>query len=139
MSLELPHDVTGNAARVLNVFLPIKDLPDCFWFRTHGVPKMHGEDQRIAPWFIVKDALRRCVRENTAVPVELSINAYCRKSWRQGAGGHDMARTQFNLLCIKVAHHARANMGGPQGQPWVTAVDQREVHEFFERAPQRLC
>src|SRR5262249_9128436 len=30
-------------------------------------------------------------------------------------------------------------MGGPQGQPWVTAVDQREVHEFFERAPQGLC
>src|SRR5262245_51299670 len=29
-------------------------------------------------------------------------------------------------------------MGCPQGKPWVTAVDQREVHEFFERAPQRL-
>src|SRR6516165_10054748 len=30
-------------------------------------------------------------------------------------------------------------MGCPQGKPWVTAVNQREVHEFFERAPQRLC
>src|SRR6516165_7679429 len=29
-------------------------------------------------------------------------------------------------------------MGGPQGKPWVPAVDQREVHEFFERTPQRL-
>src|SRR5262249_14361748 len=98
MGLELPHNVTGNAARVLDVFLPIKDLPDCFWLRTRGVPKMHGEDQRIAPWFILKNAFRRRVRENTAVPVELSVNAYCREGGRQGAGGHDMARTEFHLL-----------------------------------------
>jgi hypothetical protein len=58
MGLELPHDVTGNAARILDVFLPVKDLPDCFWFRTHGAPKMHGKDQRIASWMIVKNPAR---------------------------------------------------------------------------------
>jgi hypothetical protein len=43
--LPLSRDVARNSARVLNVLLPVEDLPDGAWFVAYGIPKVHRKDQ----------------------------------------------------------------------------------------------
>ena len=55
-----------------------------------GFHMMHGEDQRIAPRIVVEDRLGRRIGENSAVPIELAVDANGRKGRRQRARRHDV-------------------------------------------------
>ena len=69
MRLPLTRDVSGNAARILNVFLAIEDIRHCFWFRASRVPHMHGEDNGVLPWIVVENRLRRRIRQDPSIPI----------------------------------------------------------------------
>src|SRR5258708_27621912 len=79
MNLRLPHDMVRNPAGVLDFFLPVQDLPDRLGFDAGRIPHVNGEDQRTPTGGVVEDHLGGCVRENSPVPIELTIAADTRK------------------------------------------------------------
>ena len=79
MGLQLARDVRGDPARVLDVLLPVQDLPYRLRLRPHRIPHVHGKDQRVAARMLVEDHLRRRVGKYAAVPVELAVDAHRRE------------------------------------------------------------
>src|SRR5258708_2147621 len=82
---------------------------------------------------VFEDHLGRRVRENSAVPVKLAIDAHSRKCRRQRTRRHDVFGAKRNVAAIEIPHHAGTHMRGADGQPRRMAVDQREVDELAER------
>src|SRR5262245_22911569 len=97
MDLELTRDMAGNSARILNVLLPMKNLPDRLGLWSGRVPHMNCEDERAAARIVIEDHLGRRVRQDSAVPIELTVNADSRKGWRQRAGCQDMLDPNFHV------------------------------------------
>src|SRR5215470_9384832 len=79
------RDMTRDAARILNVLVAMEHLPDALRLRPHRIPHVHGEDEGAMTRVVVEDRLGRRVGENSAVPIELAIDAYGRKGRRQCA------------------------------------------------------
>src|SRR5690349_3157479 len=102
MSLELTRDMGGNAARILNVLLAIEDLPDRLGLRPDRVPHVNGEDERAAARIIIEDNLGRRVRQDSAVPIEFTVDADSRKGRRQSAGCQDMLYPNFHVATVKI-------------------------------------
>src|SRR5262245_2518201 len=85
VDLPLSRDMTRDTARILNVLLAVEHLPDALRLRPHRIPHVHGEDEGAMTRVVVEDRLGRRVGENSAVPIELAIDAYGRKGRRQCA------------------------------------------------------
>src|SRR5262245_66337550 len=73
--LALARDMAGNAAGILDVLVPVEHLPDRLGLRSHRIPHVHGEDQRVAAWIVLEDRLGRRIGENATVPVEIAVDA----------------------------------------------------------------
>jgi hypothetical protein len=71
MGLALPHDVVADAARILNVFVAVENLPNGLRLFSGGVPQIHREDQSVAARIVLEDALGRRIGKDATVPVEL--------------------------------------------------------------------
>ena len=82
VDLRLARNVSGDAAGVLDVLLPVQHLPDGLWLAANGVPQVHGEDQRVDARVLVEDDLRRRVGKDAAVPVQLAVDAHGRERRR---------------------------------------------------------
>src|SRR5260370_40021857 len=85
VNLTLFRNMTRDAARVLDVLLSVEHLPDGLWLRSNRVPHVHRENQGVATRVVVEDCLGRRVGENSAVPIELAIDANGWKGRRQRA------------------------------------------------------
>src|SRR5258708_34346251 len=85
VNLTLSRNMTRDAARVLDVLVPVKYFPDGLWLRSNRVPHVHRENQGVATRVVVEDCLGRRVGENSAVPLEVAIDANGWKGRRQRA------------------------------------------------------
>src|SRR6267143_5410462 len=90
MGLRLPNHMARNPTRILNVLVPMKDLPDRSRLWTDRIPHMRRKDQRVPARVVVKHDLGRSVRKNASVPKELTIDTDCRKRRRQSARSKNM-------------------------------------------------
>jgi hypothetical protein len=66
MQLLLRRDVCDSATGVLDVLLPVHDLPDGLGLRTARIPDVDREHQRIAAWVIVEHRLHRRIGQDAA-------------------------------------------------------------------------
>ena len=57
MCLLLARDMGRDAARILDVLLPIQDFQNRVWLFAFWIPQMDREDERVAPRVIVEDYL----------------------------------------------------------------------------------
>ena len=137
MQLPLARDVARDAARILDVLVPVEHLPDRVRLVAHRVPEMDGEDQRVLARIVVEDRLGRRVGEDAAVPVELAVDAHRRKRRRQRAGRHHVLDVDRHVAAVEVVHRAGAHMGGADGQPRPAIVDQVEVDQVAQGVFQR--
>src|SRR5258708_39192419 len=117
MGLLLPNHMARNSTRILNVLVPMKDLPDRSRFWTDRIPHMRGKDQRVPARVVVKHDFGRSVRENAAVPVELAIDTDSRKGRRQSARSKNMPYRNVRRPAVEIAHLAGAHMSGPDREP----------------------
>src|SRR5260370_14969789 len=62
MGLLLPNHMARNSTRILNVLMPMKDLPDRSRLGTDWIPHMRRKDQGIPARVVIKHDLRRSVR-----------------------------------------------------------------------------
>jgi hypothetical protein len=62
VNLLLPSNVANGAARILNVFLAVQNLPDRLWFWSARIPHMDREHQRVAAGLVVEYRLHWGVR-----------------------------------------------------------------------------
>ena len=76
VALLLTGDMAGDPTRILNVFLPVKNFPDCARHRPRRIPQVNREDKRVSARIVVEDHLGWRIGENAAVPIELVIDAY---------------------------------------------------------------
>src|SRR6516165_2657859 len=112
MRIPLPSDMIGDAARILDVLLPVQYLPDRVGLRPRGIPHVDRKDQRIAPRMVIEDGLGRRVGEDPAIPVEIAVNANGRESRWQRSGSHDVLYPDLGRATVEIAHHTGAHMGG---------------------------
>src|SRR5690242_4091055 len=139
MYLSLSRDMSGNAARILNILMAVEHFPYCLWLWPGWVPHVHREYKRVASGIIVEDYFARSVRENPAIPIELAIDADCRKRRRQRARCHDVSHRNRRLKAVEIPHFAAAHFRGAHRQPGCAMLDQIEVHQLRERAFERCC
>ena len=97
MDLRLPRDVRRDAARVLDIFLPMKNIPDRLRFWSDRVPHVHGEDERVLARPVVENDFRWGIRQNTSVPIEFSVDTHGRERRRQSARRHDVLRRDLSF------------------------------------------
>src|SRR5260370_31932682 len=97
VDLLLADDLIRNPARILNVLLPMQHIPHGFRFRTHGIPHIDPEHDGVAARIIVEDRFSRGVRQDTAVPIVLTVDADRRKSRRESRARHDVVHSKWHL------------------------------------------
>ena len=130
MGLHLAGDVAGDPARILDVFLAMRDLPHRLRLRPDRVPHVHGEDQGVAARVVVEDHLGRRIGENAAVPIELAVDAHGREGRRQCARCQDVLDADLDFAAVEVAHLAGAHMRGADREPRLAPVDEREIDQL---------
>jgi hypothetical protein len=133
MELLLASDMAHNAARILNVFVSMQHVPNRFRLGSRGVPHIDHEDKRVAPGIIIENRFGRGVRQNTAVPIILAINADGRKSWRQGGGRHDVFHSKGHLASVEIVHVAGAYVRRTDREPRRTAIEEGKIDKVRER------
>jgi hypothetical protein len=138
MDLLLAHDLARYAAGILHILVAIEYLRHRRRLRADGIPQMNREDQRVPARIVVKYGFRRCIGQDSAVPIKLAIDAHRRKGRRQRTRGHEMLYCDGSLSTVEIAHPASANVSSADRQAWSAAIDKIEVYEFLKGALQRL-
>jgi hypothetical protein len=137
VDLLLARNVAVGAAGELDVLLPAHHLPDRIGCIALRVPKLHGEDQRVAARVVVEHGFDRRVGVDAAVPKELIADAHRRKRRRQRARGHDVLHAQRLVAAVEVAHRAAGGIDGAHRQARGPARDAIEVDVLAQRLGQR--
>src|SRR5260370_19634743 len=106
MGLRLPNHMARNPTRILNVLVPMKDLPDRSRLGTDRIPHMRGKDQRVPARVVVKHDLGGRVRQNAPVPVDVAVDTYRRKRRRQSARSKNMSYRNLSYPAVNRAHLA---------------------------------
>jgi hypothetical protein len=111
-------------------------LPHSRGLRALRIPKMHDEYQRTAARVIIEHRLHRRVRQNTAIPIELTVNADGREGRWQRAGRHDMTHIEFRVAAVEIAHLRGTNVRCSHRQSAHTTVDNIKVDQVSQRPSQ---
>src|SRR5262249_57638827 len=74
VDLSLTADVSGDAARILNVLMAVEHFPDCARLWTGWIPHVHREYERVASGIILEDYFARRIGKNAAIPIELAVD-----------------------------------------------------------------
>ena len=85
----------------------------------------------------VEHVLQRRVGDEAAVPVPLALDLDRREAGRQGAGGHDVLRSDRLRHVVEIDEVAGLDVDGADAEPRLLRVDQVEVGIGFERLLQR--
>src|SRR5919106_1874303 len=75
MNLCLACNVVCYPAGVLDLFLPVKGLPDRLWLVAGRIPQVNCKDEGVPAGRLVEDDFDGCVGENSTIPIELAVDA----------------------------------------------------------------
>jgi hypothetical protein len=134
VDLQLTGNVVRDPAGVLDVFLPVEDLPDRLGLRPDRIPHVNGKDQGAPAGGVVEDDLGGRVGEDPAVPIELAVDADSREGRRQCAGRYDVLNADLAVTAVEVSHPAGAHMSGTDGKPGPVSVEDGEIDELEKRS-----
>ena len=87
MQLHLARNVARNPAGVLDILLAMCDFPHRLGLGSNWVPHLDGKNQRVPARIVVKNGFGRRVGKNSAIRIELAVDADGREGRRQRAGG----------------------------------------------------
>src|SRR6516225_8372130 len=104
MGLLLARDVGCDPARILNILVPVEHFLNVAWRLPVRVPEVNRENKRAAAGIVVEDHLGWGVRQDSAVPVMLALDAHGRKRRWQGARGHYVFDTNWHVSAIEITH-----------------------------------
>src|SRR3546814_8149340 len=90
-------------------------------------PEIDLEGQGVAPRLAVEDPRERRIRDHAAVPVVLAVDLHGGKAGRQGAGGHEVFRSQPALGGVEVDEVAAAHVHCADADPHIAGVEAVEV------------
>src|SRR5262245_25994318 len=69
---------------------------------TARAPEVDLECERVLARSVLDHPVKRCVREETTVPVVFALDFDRRKAWRQRTAGHDMLRSDLTRCIVEI-------------------------------------
>jgi hypothetical protein len=93
---------------------------------------MDNEDQRITPRIVIEYCFHWRVRQDSTIPIKISVDADGGKCWRQRARRNYMFSVELRVAAVEVPHFPGPHICRPYRQADGVALDPREIHQFVQ-------
>ena len=127
----------AGAGGILDVFLAGEDFRHVARDLAAGAEQVHLEDQRVLRAAIIEQMLQRRVGDQAAIPVVVFADADHGQGRRQGAAGHDMFRSDFDIRIVEIGEIGGLDIDRADRETDSTGIDEFEVNQFFQGSMQR--